>query len=144
MELKKTATFETPAIYVNCYGERNAVGKLAEFWDSHAAQGSCDFVNDVAIEMLMNRIEGFAIARDPAGEPAAGALNELLEGANLLINLRCHAALPVGSFLLAHLRLRVEDSRSHRNKHGNENQQYVHPALLSLSGIWNHYTVFTL
>lgn len=53
---------------------------------SHAAQGSCDFVNDVAIEMLMNRIEGFAIARDPAGEPAAGALNELLEGANLLID----------------------------------------------------------
>lgn len=86
MELKKTATFETPAIYVNCYGERNAVGKLAKFWDSHAAQGSCDFVNDVAIEMLMNRIEGFAIARDPAGEPAAGALNELLEGANLLID----------------------------------------------------------
>lgn len=86
MELKKTATFETPAIYVNCYGERNAVGKLAEFWDSHAAQGSCDFVNDVAIEMLMNRIEGFAIAMDPAGEPAAGALNELLEGANLLID----------------------------------------------------------
>lgn len=86
MELKKTATFETPAIYVNCYGERNAVGKLAEFWDSHAAQGSCDFVNDVAIEMLMNRIEGFAIARDPAGEPAAGALNELLESANLLID----------------------------------------------------------
>lgn len=86
MELKKTATFETPAIYVNCYGERNAVGKLAEFWDSHAAQGSCDFVNDVAIEMLMNRIEGFAIARDPAGEQAAGTLNELLEGANLLID----------------------------------------------------------
>lgn len=86
MELKKTATFETPAIYVNCYGERNAVGKLAEFWDSHAAQGSCDFVNDVAIEMLMNRIEGFAIARDPAGKPAVGALNELLKGANLLID----------------------------------------------------------
>lgn len=85
MERQRTVTFETPCICVNCYGNGNAVNELEAFWDLHVKQESCDFVADVTIEMLLNRIEGFAIGKNPSGEAAAKAMNDRLDGVSLLI-----------------------------------------------------------
>ena len=85
MERQRTVTFETPCIYINCYGKGDAVSELEAFWDLHVNQESCDFVTDVAIEMLLNRIEGFAVGKNLLGEAAAQTMNDRLDGADLLI-----------------------------------------------------------
>lgn len=70
MELKKTVTFETPEIYVNCYGDKDAVVELETFWDAHAEMELEALVSDVGIEMLAGRIEGSAtMAHHPVPKP---------------------------------------------------------------------------
>lgn len=86
MERQKTATFETPGVYINCYGPEPAIDDLLAFWELHSEREHCINIPVFIDRVLMHNVQAFVIGKDFAGKVAAKGCNKRLENAGLHID----------------------------------------------------------